>query len=425
MSRLLQPIVKEGSSYRPVSFEEAYAMVAAQCAPAKPNKTLVLVNGDYSNEELYLLQRLARTGLHTNAISSLEYLHKGTDFFLDKNDIIPFAEIAGTSRIFLAWDKQASTPSAHATMQLMESLKEITQYRFNVPGNLCIQDYTAFFRCLNRYLIEHNLAEGIYVDGLGKNYDTYKFQLLAEDYEGLLRQNQLTDSQVSDFITLLLQNKTEAFVVWEPLLDSRGIMELENLCMLLDIQAKPAAGFICIKPSLNAQGLYDMGCFPELTVGGERWNETLRQQMEELYLHPVITEPVDVERTIQDKTFRNCLIFNGTGQVIPSDVLQQVGNCSFSILQTAEWDKQDNTFDLLIPAALPEEVTGNFTDSARIPHQSIPGTDCPLPYDNITQFNLLNKELNLHALNTPAEIFLEYISFFKAGCHSQRRHFFR
>ncbi|MCR4964227.1 MAG: hypothetical protein K6A41_01070 [Bacteroidales bacterium] len=423
MTRLLQPIIKDDSSYRQISFEDAYSLIATQCDSSA--KTLVTVTGDYCNEELYLIQRLSRAGLQTNAITSLEYLHKGTQFFLDKNDILPFAEIAGSSRIFVAWDPQANTPSAQTTLKLLETLKETPQYWFNQEDTLHIQNYAAFFRCLNRYLIEHNLAEGIYVNGLGKDYNTYKTKLLADNYEALLAQNNLKDAQVADFVKLLLLDKSEAIVVWEPLLDARGIIELENLCMLLDIQAKPTSGFLCIKPSLNAQGLYDMGCFSQLSVGGEIWDDATRQQMTELYQKTLITDEINVAELINDKAFTNCLIFNSTGQKIPQDIMAQVNAASFSVLHTADWDEKDTSFDLIIPAALPEEITGSFTDSARIPHQSIPDTDCPLPYNNIEQFNLLNKQLGLSILDNPTSIFLEYITFFKAGCHSQRRHFFR
>jgi len=425
MTRLLQPIIKDGSSYRQISFEDAYALIATKCAPSTQTKTLVTVTGDYCNEELYLIQRLSRAGLQTNAITSLEYLHKGTQFFLDKNDILPFAEIAGSSRIFVVWDPQANTPSAQTTIKLLETLKETPQYWFNQEGTLHIRNYAAFFRCLNRYLVEHNLAEGIYVNGLGKNYDIYKSKLLEDDYEALLAQNNLNDTQIAEFVKLLLLDKSEAIVVWEPLLDARGIIELENLCMLLDIQAKPTSGFLCIKPSLNAQGLNDMGCFSQLTIGGEEWDDAIRQQMADIYQKPINTDVTDIEAQIDDKAFTHCLVFNSTGLSLPQDLLQQVKSASFSVLHTAEWDEKDSSFDLLIPAARPEEITGTFTDSARIPHQSIPDTPCPIPFNNIEQFNLLGQQLGLPTLDNPTSIFFEYISFFKAGCHSQRRHFFR
>lgn len=422
--RLLQPMMKEGQTYRPIAFEEAYSMVASRCSSANSNQTLVIVSGDYSNEELYLLQRIARAGLRTNAIASFEYFYKSTAFFHDKNDIVPFAEILGASQIFIAWDPQADTPSANVITHLLKSLPETPQYWFNQDGNLHIHDYAASFRALNRYLVEHEWAEGIYINGLGKNYDSYKTHLLADDYETMLRKNNLSDKDIATFASLLKKCKDEVFLVWEPLLDERGVMELENLCMLLDIQSKPNAGFLCIKPTLNAQGLFDMGCFPSRGVGSESLEEMSRRLSQQGLPDPCI-EVVDVEKTVLAGGFQHFLLFNSTGLQIPDCVSQQISRSAFSMLHTAEWDEHDTTFDLLIPAARPEEVTGSFTDSARIPHQSTPDTPCPLRYNNIEQFNLLNHQLGLPTLERPSDIFLEFISLFKAGCHSQERHFFR
>ena len=80
------------------------------------------------------------------------------------------------------------------------------------------------------------------MEGLGKNYDTYKAAILAEDATPLLQANHLQEKDVADFIDLLLKASAPVFLVWERLLDARGIIELENLCMLLDIQAKIISG---------------------------------------------------------------------------------------------------------------------------------------------------------------------------------------
>ncbi len=425
MIRLTQPQRKNGNAYSPISFDEAFHLLAQQTSSAKDNQTAVLVSGDYCNEELYLIQRLTRTGLHTNAIYPFEYLLKGPSFLFDKNDIVPFAEITGTSQIFLIWDNQAQTPSAQATLKLLTSLDDIPQYRFNTEGNLHISNYAAFFRAINHYLIQNNIAKGIYVDGLGKNFETYKSQLLSEDYVMLLKLNKLSNKHILDFVTLLYRNMEEVFVVWEPLMDERAVAELENLCMLLDIQSKPNAGFICIKPSLNSQGLFDMGCFPSMGIGGVPLDEAMAQLMAQHYSLPVCHDNINVLNRITENSFSHCLVFNSTYQTLPSGVTNLAKNCSFSMMHTAYWNGEDVEFDLLLPAALPEEITGTFTDSARIPHQSVADTPSPIPHDNIAQFNILGQRLGLPALETPSDIFLEYVSFFKGGCHSQQRHFFK
>lgn len=392
----------------------------------RENATLVLTSGDYSNEELYLLQRLARAGLHTNALGSFDYYNRGTAFFHDKNDIVPFAELFGSDLLLCLLDETAETHSMQTIRSVIEACSQAEIYRFNQPDTLNIRHYAMFFRSLNHYLIQHNLAKGIYVDGLGKQYDEYKTKILQEDFNVLLTYNALTETDVRGFIEKLLHAEASAFIVWERWLDARAVIELENLCMLLDIQAKPSSGFLCIKGDLNSQGLYDMGIFPELCVSGEHFDSESINLMRELYGQPVCTTPIDISATLRASGFETVLLMNATGVSLPDDILQHLPNARFTILQTAYWDAEhDFQADLILPASLPEETAGTYTDSARTPHQSNAALPCPIEYDTLHQLSAIGQRLGLSPIEDPTEIFMEYISFMKGGCHSQRRHFFR
>ena len=100
MNRILRPMVRQKGRYVSVTFDEAFHLVAERLGPMPENDCLVMTSGDYSNEELYLMQRLARAGLHTNALGSFDYYRRGTSFFIDKNDIVPFAELFSSSFFF-------------------------------------------------------------------------------------------------------------------------------------------------------------------------------------------------------------------------------------------------------------------------------------------------------------------------------------
>lgn len=52
MQRLTQPLLKINNTFQPVSFEQAYDLIAEKCQPGHGDETLVMSNGDYSNEEL-------------------------------------------------------------------------------------------------------------------------------------------------------------------------------------------------------------------------------------------------------------------------------------------------------------------------------------------------------------------------------------
>lgn len=423
--RITLPLLKSDEGYRQISFEDAFQLIFKKMSLSAPNKTLVMTSGDYSNEELYLMQRLARAGFRTNALASFDYYRRGTSFFIDKNDIVPFAELFGSDLLLCILDENADTESARMIRSVIEHCESARKYWFNQAENLQVRDYGAFFRSLCWYLIHNDLAKGIYVNGLGKDYDAYKSAILQQDINELLKPNNLTLSDVVEMVDLLRSASAPVFVIWEHLMDERGMIEVENLCMLLDIQAKPSSGFLSVKSDLNSQGLFDLGIFPNVCVGGLPFSDENVRLMQDLYGKKVVVDDIDVASTLRQHAFANCFVCNATGKIIPSEVLAAVQDAMFSVLQTAVLESENPIFDLILPASLPAETEGSYTDSARIPHNSKPAEHCPVQYDNIQLFSALGEPFGLAPINTASGVFMEYISFLKGGCRSKYRHFFR
>lgn len=439
--RITKSYIRKDGKLVEVSFEEAFQYIAQKLSVAEENQTLVMSSGSYSNETLYLLQRLARTVLNTNALGSFDYYRRGTDFFADKNDIVPFAELFQSDKFYCIFEKPDGDVDGgietqnFASLQIPETLKAVLEilhrcpgtprYWFNTPGTLTITDYYAFFRCVNFYLIQHHLEKGIYVDLLGKNYGAYKQALLADDYEALLRKNNLQDTDIQLFVDDLLKVSTPAFIVWERWLTEEAYHELENLCMLLDIQSKPATGFLTIKSELNSQGLHDMGLFPQVAPGGHALDDGMRQKMEAVLGTPVCAAPVDVPATIDRAGFRNVLLWNVLNVEVPQDIVDQVAKAEFALLQTAYLPENADAYDVILPANLPEEVSGTYTDTAKVPHNFVAEAENTLEYNNLQQIAKIAERFGFTFPDNKDEVFLEYISFMEAGCHSSERHFFR
>jgi formate dehydrogenase major subunit len=431
--RITKPYIRKNGQLVETSFEEAFAVVAQKLQTAKVNETLVMSTGSYSNETLYLLQRIARTVLNTNALGSFDYYRRGNDFFADKNDLLPFAEMFLSDKFYCIFP---NVETCHgASPQIPETLKAVIEilnrrpdtpkYWFNMPETLNITDYYAFFRSVNYYLIQHHLEKGIYVDVLGKNYGSYKEALLADDYAVLLKKNSLQDADIQKFVDDLLTIPAPAFIVWERWLTESAYHELENLCMLIDVQSKPAAGFLTIKSELNSQGLFDMGLFPHIAPGGHKLDATMKQKMENVLGVSVCAEPVDVPATLDRAGFRNVLLWNALGIETPQDIVNQVDKAEFSVLQTAYLPDNAKKFDVLLPANLPEEVSGTYTDTAKTPYNFVSDISNLLEYNNLQQIAKLADKFGHSFPDNKDEIFLEYISFMEAGCHSSERHFFK
>ncbi|MBR4646384.1 MAG: molybdopterin-dependent oxidoreductase [Bacteroidales bacterium] len=431
--RITTPYIKKNGQLEEVSFEEAFQYVGQKLQNPESNSTLVMSSGSYSNETLYLLQRLARTALNTNALDSFDYYRRGTDFFADKNDILPFAEMFSSDKFYCVLP---DVETCHgASLQTPETLKAVFEvlkhcpdtprYWFNKPDTLNVTDYYAFFRSVNFYLIQHHLEKGIYVDVLGKNYGAYKQSLMADDYEELLHKNNLKDADIQLFVEDLITIQAPAFIVWEQWLTEPAYHELENMCMLLDVQSKPASGFLTIKSELNSQGLFDMGMFPHIAPGGHKMTAQRQEKMVSLWQTNVCTESVDVAATIDGSGFRNVLIWNALNANVSQDIVNQIDNSDFAMLQTAYLPENANMYDVILPANLPEEISGTYTDTAKVPHNFITEADHILEYNNLQQIVKIAELLGHPFPSNKDDIFLEYISFMEAGCHSSERHFFK
>ena len=432
--RITKPYIKKNGRLEETSFEKAFQYMGQKLQKSESNSTLVMSSGSYSNETLYLLQRLARTALKTNALDSFDYYRRGTDFFADKNDILPFAEMFQSDKFYCIFDSIVET-FPETSLQTPETLKAVFEvlkhcpdtprYWFNKPDTLNITDYYAFFRSVNYYLIQHHLEKGIYVDVLGKNYSAYKQSLMADDYEDFLHKNNLKDADIQLFVENLITIQAPAFIVWEQWLTEPAYHELENMCMLLDVQSKPASGFLTIKSELNSQGLFDMGFFPNIAPGGHEMTTQRQEKMVSLWQTNVCTEPVNVAATLDNCSFRNVLLWNALNVNIPQDIVKQVDEADFAMLHTAFLPENADRYDVILPANLPEEVSGTYTDTAKVPHQYVTEMKDILEYNNLQQLTQLATMFGITFPQNPDEIFLEYISFLEAGCHSSERHFFK
>lgn len=423
--RITKPYIRINGKLTEASFEEAFQHICQKLQKPEVNSTLAMSSGSYSNETLYLLQRLARTVLNTNALDAFDYYRRGTDFFADKNDILPFAEMFSSDKFYCMFPDVETSETLKAVFEILNHCPDTPRYWFNTPDTLNITDYYAFFRSVNFYLIHHHLEKGIYVEALGKNYGPYKQALMADDYEALLRKNDLQDTDIKLFVEDLLTVPAPAFIVWERWLTEKAYHELENLCMLLDVQSKPAAGFITIKGELNSQGLFDMGMFPHIAPGGHTMDDSMRQKMGAVLGTAVCATPVDVAATLDCGGFRNVLIWNALNVELPKDVVNQLDKAEFSVLHSAYMPDNADLYSVILPANLPEELSGTYTDTAKVPHDFVSDVKNPLEYNNLQQLAELAERFGHTFPNNKDEIFLEYISFMEAGCHSAERHFFR
>jgi len=78
--RILRPMRKVDGEFHEISFDEAFRMINERITTSTPDENAFFAGARLTNEELYLIQKLARAGAKTNNIGSFHYLGRGEGY---------------------------------------------------------------------------------------------------------------------------------------------------------------------------------------------------------------------------------------------------------------------------------------------------------------------------------------------------------
>ena len=423
--RILEPLKRIEGQLVPTTFEDAFQLIYSQIKQNRPEETAVFAGGKLSNEELYLIQKWTRIGIKTNALTSFEYLERHGAFCFDKNDIVPLAELAGTTHCYcLGFDPNTTHPQLQLINQLLTENGIETIY---LSEQTDIQDFCAFFKAVNLYIVRNKLMRGIFVERLAKNLEPYLSSLLPYDLSALMQQANIEEDKIKAFVQKFLNAPCPVIIYYEPNTSIETIKELNNLALLTGIQAQQSSGLLGIKENINSQGLFDMGIFPHLNVGGDAFDDDNLKIAKQIYGCEPAHEPVDVQQQLINDKYKTCVIFQEDPLATYSNK-QQIKNVlerSFVVLQTDELNETAALADIILPASLPEESEGTYTDSTRVAFTLKKEKDCPVKLTNFEQIAELGRLFGLEKPGNTTDVFFEYVSFFKTGCRSAQRHFFK
>ena len=99
--RITKPLQKINGRFKEITFEKAFDLIAEKIKAVKADDNALFAGARLTNEEMYLIQKLARTGAKTNNVTSFHYLNRGDGYIFDSAANVPFDQIAGASKIYL------------------------------------------------------------------------------------------------------------------------------------------------------------------------------------------------------------------------------------------------------------------------------------------------------------------------------------
>ncbi|MFW5725135.1 MAG: FAD-dependent oxidoreductase, partial [Bacteroidota bacterium] len=277
--RIVKPMLRENNQYRAISFDEAFNLIAEKIREVKPDENAFFAGARLTNEEIYLIQKIARAGVFTHNISSFHYIDRGAGYMPGAEENVPFDHLSGAGRIYLL-GSEINEENGVAGFWVYNSCfsnnipltviteKQRSSMEHKADHVLRIASAYHFVKAVNHYILSQGLENRVYLDAHCPQFEDYKINLLAEDYDALVKASGLTPESIAEFAFEYNVEQHSVIVYAEKNLSSHTCTELRNLALITGKIGKTASGLIALKEKNNAQGIFDMGACASLAPGG-------------------------------------------------------------------------------------------------------------------------------------------------------------
>jgi formate dehydrogenase major subunit len=432
--RITKPMQKVNGKFEEITFDAAFRLIREKIKSVKPDENAFFGGARLSNEELYLVHKLARGAAKTNNVGSFHYLGRGEGYRANCEFNAPFTEITGASALYLVGTE---INNDHAVVGFMVQndhvMKKtpvimVTEKRNNamslkVNQEIVVKSYYHFVKAVNHYLLTKGLENALFLRDRVEGFDGYKSMLLKEDFGTLVSASGITSEAISAFAESY-NNEINAILVFsEKEISGNTSKEIFNLARITGKLGKTANGLIALKEKNNSQGLFDMGVSPHLGIGGqelsdagyasrlkERWNVSEIASDETECLHGILNEGQAKNLFIFGEDPLGCAIDRQA-------VEKQFVHVSFKAVQDYFMTETAMAADLILPATFPAETGGTFTNAQKVIQEFAKVMNSPVEQSSLQQLAGILLEFGLVTPKEPHDILTEIITLLPAEKH--------
>lgn len=382
-SRISQPLLKVDGKFEAISWEKAFDVIADEIKGADPDENGFFAGARLSNEEMYLIQKLARIGAKTNNISSFHYVGQGKWYSNNSLANVPFEQIKDASRIYLLGSEvnldnavfSFMINNAYETENVPVELitnKELSALEHKVNKTLKIKSYYHFVKAVNYKLLEKGLQNALFIKDNCTGFEEYKKELAKENFEALVAESGVCCQGVIEEFAVNYNNEINAVIVFsEKEVSSNVSRELFNLAMITGKLGKTANGLISLKEKNNSQGLFDMGVSSKNGIGNiDLTNENYAKKLAKKWNIDKLPEQNSkcTKELLNESLIKNFYIFgeDPIGCAIDKSKVQKwFADAEFVMVQDYFMTETAKNANLILPATFPVETSGSFTNTQK------------------------------------------------------------
>ncbi len=386
LKRLRTPLVKRDGNLVEASWEEAIALAGKGLKQIRErsggDKLAVLSSPQLTNEENYLIQKLARVALETNNIGSLaasESKHSlierlgsdastcSYDDILDSDLVLIFScdvteeypIIALKVREAVARGSQLITLNPHPTK--IDALARIA-----LKANR--RTSVDLLNLMVGYIIAYDLVDHDFINTRTSGFRDFASAVRSRSLEEIADIPWVRPSRILEAIQLYIRAKRPAIIVDADNITSAELSLICDLALITGNMGRDSGGIIVLRTPGNAQGLIDMGVSPDYLPGqqpitsasarqrfGTAWGKSL----------PVTKgrDSTGIIQGVERGEIHGILVF---GSDAPGEMKNAIFELPiFSVLVDTVYPKEPPYPDVVLPAATFAESDGTYTSCER------------------------------------------------------------
>jgi formate dehydrogenase major subunit len=397
--RLTKPLIREGDKFREASWEEALQLIARRFSEIKtqngPDSLAFISSSKCTNEESYLMQKLARAVVGTNNIDNCSRycqapattgLFRTVGYGGDSGSI---ADIAQAGLVLIIGSNTAESHPVLATrVKSAHKLRGQKLIVADLRENEMARRADIFLRprpgtdlvwlsAVSRYFLDQGLAKTSFLDQWVNGFEAYRKSLEPFTLEAAERLCGLS-VEILKSVAHAIAEADGVCVLWamgvtQHTMASDTSTAISNLLLITGNYMRPGAGAYPLRGHNNVQGASDHGAMPSVLPGYQSVDDPeVRTRFEASWGVKLPTtkgldnhEMVDA---IQEGKLKSLYLFGEEMSLVDSNtnyVQEAFTKLEFFVVQDIFFSHTCQFADVVLPAAPSLEKEGTFTSTER------------------------------------------------------------
>ena len=397
--RLTKPLIREGERFREASWDEALALVARRLSEIKsesgPDSLAFISSSKCTNEESYLMQKLARAVIGTNNMDNCSRYCQApatTGLFRTVGyggDTGSISDIEQAGLVLIIGANAAENHPVLAT-RVKRSHKrrgqklivaDLRRNEMAARADIFLQPRPGtdliWISAVTRYILSNGMADQSFLDQWVNGLEKYRESLESFTLEMASERCGLPIETLIQVARMIVAAKGVCILwamgVTQHTMGSDTSTAISNLLLATGNYMKPGTGAYPLRGHNNVQGASDHGAMPGFFPGYQKVDDpAIRAKFENAWNVSLPAKPgldnhlmIDA---IHDGRLKGMYIFGEEMSLVDSNanyVSEALAKLDFFVMQEIFFTETCRYADVILPASPSLEKEGTFTSTER------------------------------------------------------------